>query len=401
MLKPFPHPFIDWEWLPSAAACWNRGVDVYVDNTCYTPVAHGRHNYSPLWLRATFLPSDPQSIGAVGVLLAVLFYLSLACLPPPRRHADVIIRLLAATSSLTVFAIERGNADIITFLLAVAGVRLWAGRPAQRVGGYAIFAGMALLKFYPLVLLLLALRERAWVLAAVAVAASACVFGFVAIYHDELAAALHNMPPHEYFFADRFAAIDLPYGLQALGLLDHTALVVLLVLLLMAATTFALWLVERCGIRRGLDGLPAFDRGLLLAGASLICGCFFAGQSVGYRAIFLLLALPGLLRLAQTLPARAGRIMLVTCIAILFNMWVLFLQFWMFVTVDIPAGKGLENTTVGALHWLAHELAWWWIIGVLLSTIFGFVQNAPVWHTLVGFWRRAADQLSAHRPTST
>ncbi len=398
MLWPFPHPFIDWEWLPSAAACWNRGVDVYIDNTCYTPVAHGRHNYSPLWLRATFLPSDPQGIAAVGLLLAVLFCFSLACLPPPRRRTEVVIRLLAATSSLTVYAIERGNADVILFLLAMVGAWLWSGRPAQRIGSYAIFTGMALLKFYPLVLLLLALRERVRVLAAVAVAASTCVVGFVAIYHDELAAALRNVPGPKYFFGNGFAAINLPYGLQALGLLNHTAAIILLLLLSMMAAAFALWLVECCGIRRGLDGLPAFDRGLLLAGAALICGCFFAGQSIGYRAIFLLLTLPGLLRLAQALPGRAGRMMFATCIAILFNMWVLYLQFWTFVNVDIPAGKGLENTTVGALHWLAHELAWWWIISVLLSTMFGFMLNSPFWYTLAGSWQRAADQLSARWP---
>ena len=39
MLRPYSHPFIDWEWIPSAVKCWNRGVNVYVDNVCYAPVA--------------------------------------------------------------------------------------------------------------------------------------------------------------------------------------------------------------------------------------------------------------------------------------------------------------------------------------------------------------------------
>jgi hypothetical protein len=401
MMRPFSHPFIDWEWVPSAVACWNQGVDVYVDNTCYAPIAHGRHAYSPLWLRATFLPLGPQWFAPVGLAVAVLFLLSLACLPPPRRRLDFVILLLAATSSLTVFAIERGNVDIIMFLMAILGVQLWAGRLPQRLGAYAVFTGMGLLKFYPLVLLLLALRERARIFIAVSLAAATVVIGFVCGYWDELRAATHNVATGSYF-TDLFGAMNLPYGLASLGLraaarhgvTDSATLVLigrdmpraLLVILVLEAAIRALWLSKRRGVGRGVAALPARDRGFLLAGAVLICGCFFAGQNIGYRAIFLLLVLPGLLKLAQTLPGVAGRMMLGTCVAILFVMWVLFLQFWLYAIniKEVMPGEGLERTVSGMLHWGLHELAWWWIIGVLLSTIVGFVLDAPIWRTVIG-----------------
>jgi hypothetical protein len=53
---PGPHPFIDWEYVPSVIRCWTQGVNVYVYVPCYTalPDMIG-FDYSPLWLRLTFI----------------------------------------------------------------------------------------------------------------------------------------------------------------------------------------------------------------------------------------------------------------------------------------------------------------------------------------------------------
>src|ERR1700722_2775742 len=137
--NPFPHPFIDWEWIPSAAQCWQRGLDVYVDNTCYEPIAHGRHAYSPLWLRMSFVPYDKVWLAPFGLTFAVLFFAALSTLPPPRRLDAFWMTFLATFSSLTAFAIERGNVDLIMFLLTIGGVNCWLGTRRLRVVGYGIF----------------------------------------------------------------------------------------------------------------------------------------------------------------------------------------------------------------------------------------------------------------------
>src|SRR5262245_14031246 len=53
---PTTYPFVDWEWIPSSIKCWNAGVDVYTNNDCYAAWPNpGGFDYSPLWLRATFI----------------------------------------------------------------------------------------------------------------------------------------------------------------------------------------------------------------------------------------------------------------------------------------------------------------------------------------------------------
>ena len=81
MLQPTDPPFIDAQQIPALIDCWQHGVDVYVSAPCdpgHRPLA-----YSPLWLRASFLPLDKAWSNALGLGMGGAFFLSLALLPPP------------------------------------------------------------------------------------------------------------------------------------------------------------------------------------------------------------------------------------------------------------------------------------------------------------------------------
>jgi len=397
MLRPFSHPFIDWEWIPSAVKCWNQGVDVYTDNTCYAPIAHGRHMYSPLWLRATFLPLGQAWFAPFGLIFAALFYGSFALLPAPRGHRDFTVMLLAALSSCSVFAVERGNADLIMYLFMLAGAWLLAGRLAARLAGYALFTLAGLLKFYPMVLLLTALRERRGVFLAVFLASTASLLIFLHAYRAELAIALHNVAGGS-FYTDMFGAVNLPLGaarlalrgLQRAGLhaanlelfMQGTLPAVLYLGLIADALRRGLGLANHGGLRAAIARLPARDAAFLVTGAAVVCGCFFMGQSVGYRSIFLIPALPGLRRLAALLPdARTARQLLRVSWAMAFVMWGLSIQY----VLRLASGSATfdaDASAAGIAHWLLHELAWWWIIGVLLAVVFGFIGQSTMFRAV-------------------
>jgi hypothetical protein len=123
--------------------------------------------------------------------------------------------------------------------------------------------------------------------------------------------------------------------------------------------------------RRLRTAMPKRESGLLVAGAVLICACFFAGQSNGYRAVMLLLTLPGLLRLARSLNDRSARVeIMAACWAIVFVMWAITIH-QVLTALDTGAMVFLD-------HWLINEIAWWWLVSVLLAVLFGFVCGSPV-----------------------
>ena len=384
-VQPWAHPFMDWEWVPSSVQCWAQGVNVYLDNTCYEPVPHIKFAYSPLILRAGFLPTSEGWTNAIGLGMAVLFSLSIAFLRAPRTGFATVVMVLATVSSETAFALERGNVDTLVFVFAIAGVLLWSRSFAARLAAYALFAFCGLMKFYPLALFILALRERRRDLIGIALAVGAVLAAFLWFYAGELLAALRAVPGGSPFNS-WIGAMILPAGIapdaaSALGRLGFGDLRAPLQKLIWAALAGGVLLVGtrlaiKGGVRAALEDMTLRDRGMLLAGAVLMGGCFAAANSNGYRAIMLILALPGLLTLSRALPGRVGRFCVgLGCVAAPFVMWAPGLKHGL-IWVGLSSGFDARASTAGMVHFVLSELAWWWLMALLLSAVIGFVLNA-------------------------
>jgi hypothetical protein len=399
---PLQHPFADWEWIPSAIECWTKGVDVYLDNTCSHFFINATFNYSPLWLRITFLRFADDWTNIFGLAFAALFFLSLALLPPPRTRLDFSISLLATISSATALAVERANTDLIMFLMIIASVwacGLWL---PFRLAGYGLITLAGLLKFYPFVALIIAIRERPAVFAAVALTAATALCALVFSYHDEMLRMARNLPAASYFTL-QFSVNNLPGGLgiaasnvaakllrpdatsiKAIGSLVYK---ISLLLLIAQALATAVWFGHRCRLHYAVGQLTTREADFLLVGAALICGCFFAGQSVIYKGIFLLLPVPGLLALSHHSPWKLARLAFrSTCVAIVFVLWFPFIEACVRI-VDLgkrPAYLSNEapDNPVGYVLWLCDELAWWWIIIVLIAVLGALVLNSELWAAL-------------------
>ena len=197
---------------------------------------------------------------------------------------------------------------------------------------------------------------------------------FFVIYRTELAAMAKNVPTGPYN-DDLFSALNLPMGLlvsfpsltglegapRGLALLFAACLMVLL------AVRIARSLANPT-LKAAFASLPDKDAVILIMGAALISGCFLTGQSVGYRGIYLILVIAGMIsmrRVADDGPTRS--ILLNTAIIAVLLMW-----------------EGFFRTQVSVLSlniqffvWLVKELLWWWLIGQLLGVlaIFGLHSN--------------------------
>ncbi len=359
-LKPYA-PFLDLHAVMSAIECRHRGVDVYAANPC--DVFGRPHIYGPLWLRLPPGFADPALLRPLGLALAVAFAASLFWLPQaPAGRARWAV-LLAAVSPVVAFALERANADMVIFLLVLAGARLLAGGQAARIAGHGLFVLGGLLKFYPLVLLVLLLRERPGVMFALVLVAAAILRATTGAFGDETQRAIANIPTQAVFWGS-FAAHNLPRGLMQLTAAPAAAAVGLAAGLATAA--LALWRLLRApGLADGLAALPPPARSLLLACAVLIAGCFLAGENIEYRAIFLLPALPSLL----ALPATAG------------TAWLAAALMWEPLARRLAASLGPGTDGLpgwpGTLLWAAHNIAWWWLAGVLLAVALLLLRDAP------------------------
>ncbi len=374
-------PFIDTSFILGQLACWRRGINVYVTNPCdefmRTMV------YPPLWLRLWFLPSSPDAKVPFALCVDVGFILSLIVLPRIPKKSDLCVVLAALASSAIGYGFERGNVDLLIFSL-VALIVLNSHRPRpERFAGYAMILVLTLLKIYPIVLFPLILRERRRTAAIIGMLALAVLAILLLMWYDQWLAMLAHIPGPEYS-SDGPGGKKLAEGLFVLadGIARHSGgvsgshldgalprrawIAGLFALLTLPALLVGLRLARQAKFLAAMGRLGPREKSCLAVGGLLYCGCFVLGTSIAYREVFILFALPGLLRFRRdaTLP-RAVR-------------WIA----WMVVPVmwssypalmfDIAFGKlgSYGGPAPTFAFWALRECVWWWLFVILTATLF-------------------------------
>ncbi|HXR85838.1 MAG TPA: hypothetical protein VN728_02660 [Stellaceae bacterium] len=361
---PWDFPFLDMHGILATAECHRRGIDVIASNPC--DILGRTLDYSPFWLVTASLGIDTSMTMRAGLILDLIFLGCVFFLPRAKSWSAVAVMIAALLSSAVVMALERANLDLAVFVIAIV-VAAWSVRgPAWRSFGYGLITLAALVKYYPGIMLLLALRERRRFLLPLAAALLAVGALFVWSEGATLVRALHNIDLRP--FPTTFSAINLPQGLAQL-LAPNAAFLARLGELVLAslAAAYGYTLARRGEIRDAMQALPSRDCNLMLIGCALLLGCFFTAENAPYRNIyflFILPVLPELWRATSSVAARR-RLKLLTG-AILFLMWSPFLRL---VLEQSVAGFGL-GTIYAAAYVFLREAIWWWVVSMLLALLF-------------------------------
>jgi hypothetical protein len=372
-------PFIDMHGLTAAWTCHRLGIDVAVSDPC--DLMRRPFNYGPLWLPLAHLAPGSGFGDWLGWGCGVLFILSLFALPPAQSLFETALRVAATLSTMVVFALERGNPDLIIFMLALL-IGLFSARASRlRFAAYTLVVVAGLLKYYPFVLLALTLRERPARFIAINLAALATAALMAALYWSDLVRGLPLIATGPYF-TDLFAAKNLPFGVvAALGTLagytpdtppPRASLLAgaLFLLLTAACAALAARILALPSWRPALAKLTPLESSFLLIGSLLVCGCFFAGQSISYRGTLLLLVLPGLLALRRhaqepglnRLCAAAGWVTVLL-------MWRVFFDNHVLALIEATDLSGPMASALRFEFWLVGELAWWFLASVMGAAI--------------------------------
>jgi hypothetical protein len=332
----------------------------------------------------------------LGLVFGALFLAAATLLPPAQGGGALAVRLCALCSGVVIWALGTANLDVVLFALCVPGLCLLL---TGRAAGYVLFAVAAAVKFYPAVLLALVLREPRRRFAVIAALLLLCAGVFMWRYGQGVLAAL-TIVPGGLPFRGVFGALNWPFGLVLLRFLPvltmepdaaqylaamhqpHVmAYIVLSTRLLVVLGVYAAWRLAPF-YAAPLRTMPEAEALFLAAGCIVICFCFFMAQNLDYRAIFLLLTLPGLQYLER---AGSGRWLLA---AVLLLMWEGALRHAVAV-VSTPL-LGAAAPYVQAGFWLLREIIWW-LVAVRLAAIAIAYLRAVVSALLAGPAVRTAD----------
>jgi hypothetical protein len=369
-IEPFRFPFLDVHAVLAAGECQQLGMDVYLPTPC--DAIDRPHVYSPLWLTLAPAFTSTTATPWVGLSLDLLFILSLAGVLRPRTPREIWVYGLAAFSPTTVYAIERANNDLVVFLLILSGGILLSFRQPYRLSSYALFLLSGLLKYYPLALLVLLIRERLRTAISLLILIGVSLLSVGMYFRHDLAKALANIPAQSYF-ADSFSAQNLAFGVREI-LGSNSSLVVIWLLGALFAIAAAKTLRAIRLIRTERFDCEATEIRLLAIGAILLGACFFAGQNIDYRGIYFLLVIPGLVKLHCSAGKTRLRQFYARMIAVaLFLMWEEFFRHPLHVFATQAPNRGLVYAEL--IFWLGREFVWWWLIAGLAAIVLTYLQH--------------------------
>jgi hypothetical protein len=394
-ISPFRFPFLDISAWLAVWECARQGVDVIAANPC--DVLQRSYSCSPLWIAGAAIPLGVRDTPMVGWLLDLVFLLSLSLLPASRRLSELILILAATLSTMVVFALERANPDVLLFLMALTTGVLAECRLFLRILGYLLALLAALLKYYPIMILVVVFRETISVFVALSLLILGCLALFWAEYHADIARGLPSIAQGPYN-TDLFAAKNLPSLLgEAAGSAAAPSTWAPMVqgivtggfyaTLLGFSLAFCRRLSGTDQLRRALASLTRPERVFLMMGSAVIAGCFFAGQSIGYRGVYFLLVMPGLLAISRSSAADIRKLGLGTGVVIVALMWGECFRLALYRAIEHP---GFPETLAGQLEllfWVCRELGWWWTVSVLLTVLVDFFRVSPVAHWLSSRFR--------------
>jgi hypothetical protein len=392
---PFRYPFLDSEAYITIRQCFARGIDVYATNPC--DVLGRLEVNSPFCLYLFLIPADPgyNSLFAGGII--ALYAWATTRLAPVAGLWPNILFALGFFSPPVVFAIERANLDLFIFALATAIILLLERGKIARLLAYALSIFGFLVKFYPIMLILLAVRERPRLTALIAAITAAIIAIYGSVFYHELLRMAPNVPNPGPFGYD-FGASLLASGLGSL--LRHKIMTVMLPLQILASLGVALKIMRDARLGTALQALTSRETNSLLAGALLLIGCFFTGVSIGYRAIHLLLALPALIRLAaigRALPPPARPCWRHADFLAITLLWLPVVQLMAKGGAEIPTTPLLAICYF--LAWLCREIGWWWLmtlLGAMVLRLFATMQSTAALRQALPWLGRILPGLTAN-----
>ena len=279
-IQPWRYPFMDGEFMYAMKHCWKQGIDVYRSVPCDV-LPGNKMAYSPLWQRLPMLPDDTAAAVPIGLTTDLLLLISIAWLPPSRSVRDVVLLSMATVSTMVCFALERNNIDVWIYLILFVGCLLFNDYYLSRCLSYALFFVAGLLKYYPMVLFALALRERPTRFWAVAFGCLGGTALFVLGFQQELQEGLRNIPAGSPIY-DMVGIVNIP--LIAADLVGKTAgeqsITRLSLRLCLTAVVMisAYRLAARPEFAAALARMPEAHSVWLLFGCLVMGGCYLAVQ---------------------------------------------------------------------------------------------------------------------------
>lgn len=318
------------------------------------------YNYPPIWIYMLGAHLSVENIPIVGWALIILFYITILYFIGKVNYKEGVIFSLVFVSPVSFLLLERGNTDIIIFILSVLTLQLYtsSNQKAPILTGFMI-SFLSILKLYPIFCLLNIYEDKRKSLVYIGV-----VIGIFAVYIftilNELPLISQNTPRAEFrsygcsilpFFFLKLATVVDP------GMHVSRNMAFVFGLSMFAIVSFSVFIfsIRQRQISELVENKQLFA---FRMGALIFLGTFGLGNNWDYRLVFLALTIPQLILWYKSNNLnRQFLISVIVSIVLLMN--------WMMVSYEHTDRNLLLN-----------ELLTWYLVGCL---VYLYTRALPSW----------------------
>ncbi len=280
-------PFMDLYGILAACDALRAGVDPFLPNN-FDPY-HRPHHYTEWWFGLGHLGLTRADTLWLGYTLLVVTLVAAVAIVRPRTGREGWALFLLLVSPAFLLAVNRTNNDLVVFVLICLGLFCFRREAGHwRALGIVLFAASAVLKYTPLVTLivLLDLRTRRAFFAGLGLYGLVLVLAWPGLA-TPLGHLAQFMPVPEWIYA-----YGAPLFLRNLGVTNAWGWRVPAGLMML----WALWRAygQRVGPEQQGSARERAAEREFMCGAALVVGLFFLGSSYVYKLVFAVWLLPWL-----------------------------------------------------------------------------------------------------------
>lgn len=314
-------PFVDFRLIPGSAESFLRGYEPTVENP-YDP--RGRiFNYPTFWRFFFYSGVTQDDTIWISTLMIMLFFLATFLFPEHLTIAQAVGMLLIVFSPAAMLLYERGNVDLIVFVLCVAVV-LAEGYSAY-LAALLLMAGIVI-KLFPFFGISVLLREPKAKFIWLAAACLGVLLLYAFLTWESVGAAWNltlrgkeiSYGANVYFYRyEQDFLQDLTRWFNASQAARMLKIGPILLAFILIAITGVMALKKRANLTFSSErNLAAFRMG-----ASVYAGTFLLGNNWDYRLAFLILVVPQLLEWTLVLPREYRYTAWTSLFALLASCW--------------------------------------------------------------------------------
>ena len=320
------HPFMDLRGVAAWCESFRQGQDPSITRTWVViPGAPAQPNflmnYSPLVLGFSWLGLSPACVFYCGIVLGMMFFAGAWMLAGHCTLSRACLWVLLICSPDAILVVERGNLDILIFILMVVALVL---RDRPGVTSLLLLTG-ALLKFFPIVSLLPFWWKKERNARIAAVIALIVFLLYLCSIHSRILSIGGSLSGQCHSAFGCMVLVDLLSSAGVLAVV--TGMPFHLILKIVALMLMVLAFGSGCILNEGDKGIfvSARSRYAFFLGAPVMGLLFLMGNQMDYKWIFFLFMVPAALELVRgtsLLGARLGSLWI--CGMMAYSWWTFF-----------------------------------------------------------------------------